>query len=143
MNSKVLIAAFVGAIFYFLLGWLIYGILLAGSMEDSMNDAWRSVNRGMENFIFWAMALSNFIIALLLALILHRFGVTTFLKGAVAGLWIGLLIAFAYDFGMYAQTTMYDMNMIFMDAAMSAIMTAIIAGVVGFMLGRGKKAATA
>lgn len=112
-------------------------------MDDSMNDAWRSVYRGMENFIYWAMALSNFITALLLALILHKFGVTTFLKGAVAGLWIGLLIELMYDFAMYAQTTMYDMNMIFMYAAMSAIMTALVAGVIGFMLGRGKKTATA
>jgi hypothetical protein len=143
MNSKVLIAAIVGGIFFFLLGWLIFGVLLAGSMEDGMNESMKLVYREMDAFVYWAMGLSNFLTALLLALILNRFGVNTFMKGAVAGLWIGLLVVLAYDFSMYAQTTMYDMNIILMDAGMSAIMTALVAGVIGFMLGRGKKTATA
>lgn len=143
MNSKVIIAALVGAVFYFLLGWLIFGILLSGSMEDGMSDAMRGVYRGMDEFIYWAIAISNLCMALLLALIYNRFGLSTFMKGAVNGLWIGALMTLMYDFGMYAQFTMFELDMVFMDAVMSAIMTALVGGVVAFMLGRGKKSAVA
>lgn len=139
MNSKVLIAAIVGGIFYFLLGWLVFGILLADSMESGMNENMKLIMRDMDSYVIWAFGVSNFVYALLLALIFDRFGAKTFMKGATNGAWIGLLISLCMDFGWYAQTTIYEMNMIGMDALFSLIMGALVGGVVGWMLGMGKK----
>ncbi|MFI5170972.1 MAG: DUF1761 domain-containing protein [Chitinophagales bacterium] len=139
MNSKVLIAAIGGAIFHFLLGWLVFGILLMDSMESNMTEGMKSISRGKDAYIYWAFGVGSFVTALLFALILNRFGVRTFMKGAVAGLWIGALMAWAYDFQMYAQFTMMDLNMVLMDAVFSGIFMALVAGVIGWLLGMGNK----
>lgn len=143
MNSKVIIAGIVGGIAYFLLGWLIFGILLSGSMDESMSEGMKAVYRGEDNYLYWAFIVGNMAWGFFLAIILNKFGVKSFMKGALNGLWIGLLMVIGFDFGMYAQFTLFDLNMIGMDMIMSPIFTAIIAGIVGLMLGMGKKSATA
>ncbi|MFN0274852.1 MAG: hypothetical protein ACKVPJ_03840 [Chitinophagales bacterium] len=127
-----------GGIVYFLLGWLIFGILMADSMEAGMTESMKAVYRGQDNYIMWGFVVGNLAYGLFLAIALEKFGTRTFMKGALAGLWIGALVAIAYDFMMYAQMTFLELDMIFMDVIMSAIFIAIIGGVVGFMLGRGK-----
>jgi len=143
MNSKVLLATLAGAVFYFLFGWLVFGILLMDSMESGMSETMKSIYRGSDNYEYLGFVVSNVCSALLMALVLNKFGVRSFGKGFLNGLWIGLLMIWSYDFGMYAQFTLYDMNMILMDGVMGAIMTGLLGGVVGMVLGMGKKPAAA
>ncbi len=143
MNSKVLIAAIVGGIFYFLLGWLVFGILLADSMESGMNENMKLIMRDMDSYVYWAFGISNFASALLLALIFNKFGAKTFMKGAINGAWICMLISISMDYSWYAMTTMYETNMILMNAVFSLVMGALLGGVIGWMLGMGKKESAA
>ncbi len=142
MNSRVFIAALVGAIVYFLLGWIIYGVLLVEIMNEGMSDGAAGVTR--ENLYIWSFAIANFAFGLLLALLFFRIGIRTFAKGAIAGLWIGALLALMVDFTFYGQFDLFAMSIIPIDMILGAITAAITGGVIGWMLGmRNKQMAAA
>lgn len=133
MNNRVLLAALAGGIAMFLLGWLVYGVLLMDTM--------RSINPHIEGFEknppeLWAIALSNIVWALLFAMIFDRWaGITTFKAGMIAGAWLSALIALSFDLYMIAATNVMSMNGALLDVVVSTVMGAINGGVVGWVLG--------
>ncbi len=136
MNTKVLLAALAGAVASFLSGWVIWGMALKSIME---RDACLGCSRG-EDMLMWAIFVGCFAWALLLALLFSRWaGITTFKSGAMAGAWIGFLIALGMDFFMYAGTTMLTMNAAIVDIIANAVQGALVGGVVGWVLGYGDK----
>jgi len=132
MNAKMLIAGVLGGLTFFLLGWLIYGIILADSMGGG---ACMRANDAM--LIHW-IGIGNLFTGLALSYAFSKMsGVTTFGSGAITGGIFGLLLAIGWDGLSYGTTTMMESpNYILMSAIIAAVMWGLAGGVVGWWLGR-------
>jgi len=118
MNTKsFLLSGILGAIVYFLLGWLFYGVLFTELHGDS-------------DPCLWMIALGCLFMALLIALIYNRWAnISTFSTGLKAGFVIGLFYSLSMCFFMYASKGI-DTDF-FITIAIETISIAILGGVVG------------
>ena len=120
----------------FLLGWLIYGMLLMSFYGNNSGSA-SGVMRADDEMIWWALILGNLFQAYLLVYIFGNWAnITTFSDGLKAGAIIGLIMGLAFNFTMYGTSNIMNMTSTLVDPFVSAVMMAITGGVVGFMLGR-------
>ncbi|MBP9744061.1 MAG: hypothetical protein WBC35_06620 [Saprospiraceae bacterium] len=138
MNSKVIIAALIGGIVAFLLGWLLYGVLLMDFMASNAGSATGVMKTDPQASDFIFVFLGNVGYALLLAYIFDQWAnIKTLATGAKAGALIGLLIGISYDFLNYGMTNLMNMTGAVADILMSAVMGAVTGAVVAWWLGRG------
>ena len=129
MNVKeFLISSVVGAIVLFLLGWLIYGLILAYEPNTDHCDK--------ETFNLAFIFISEVLMSMVLALIFtHWSSMRSFGSGAKTGAIYGLLLAAAFSSAMYAFKDFMTMEIMAMDAVISAVRFAIAGGVMGLVLG--------
>lgn len=140
MNTKVLLAALAGGVASFLLGWLFYGILLAGFFADNAGTA-TGVMRDETTMGWIPLIVGNLAIGLLFAMLFSRWaGITTFKGGAIGGAWVGFLMALGYDMVSLGTTNITNSTAALVDPIVSAVMSAITGGVVGWVLGYGNRA---
>jgi hypothetical protein len=138
MNNKVLLAALAGAVATFLTGWLLYGILLKGFFEAGTLETARSVMREQPELL--AIFFGGLAWSLLLALIFSRWAsISTLRSGAIAGAWIGFLIALGADLFSYASMNIAHLNTTLIDPLINAVQSAIAGGIIGWVLGYGAK----
>lgn len=135
---KILRGTIFGGIAYFLLGWLVYGILLMNFLSANMNQC---AARPEGVMIWWAIILSNLTAALLLTLILKWSGV----KGIVDGLKIGAIFGFLYsstiDLSSWSMTTMYsNFGSLVVDVVINTVLLAIIGMIIVLTWGKEKAA---
>lgn len=131
-----ILATLVGFIVLFLLGWLIYGMLLMDFYGNNSGSA-SGVMRAEDEMIWWALILGNLFQTYLLVYIFGSWAnITTFSDGLKAGAIIGLLMGLAFNFTMYGTSNIMNMTSALVDPFVSAVMMAITGGVIGFMLGR-------
>jgi hypothetical protein len=136
MDMKILKGTLFGGIAYFLLGWLVYGILLADFMMSNFNQC---PNRPMEEMIWWAMILSNLIYALFLTLILKWSGAKDWIDGLKTGALVGFLYAATIDFSFYSMTTMFNnFGALIVDLIVSTLMATVIGAVIVLLWGKDK-----
>ena len=138
MNTKTLLAAFAGAVFSFLGGWVIFGMLLmdfyvanttvyTGLMKEPMPDL---------AFIF----LSGLAMSLLITFIYAKWaGVKTFGAGFTNGLIIYFLYASAYDLNVYGFMNLQSLTLTVTDIIAQTIFGGLVGGIIGAVLGMGKK----
>jgi len=120
---KILRGTVFGGIAFFLLGWLVWGILL---MDFSMNNYDQSIYLPEDEMIWWAMIVSNLALSLLLTLILHWSKASKPLDGLKIGAIIGILFALSVDLGYYSMTTVIlNLSAIVVDTLAYALVTAI------------------
>ncbi|MGE5521430.1 MAG: DUF1761 family protein [Candidatus Dadabacteria bacterium] len=132
MNSqRFILAGFAGAVVYFLLGFLVYGLLL----EDFMKSAVAPGSmRASADMIWWALIAANLAFGFLLAYLVYRTGITNATAGSTFGLVFGLLFAIGMDLMSYSMSTMMTKPVfILVDVAATAVMCAITAGVVAWV----------
>ena len=143
MSTKVLLSALAGGIAAFLVGWLLFGILLDPWYRSISTPEALAVQRPMEEMLMWAIILSNLVYGLLLALIFNRWAnISTFRSGAIAGAVIALLIALSIDLGFIAFMKMWTTPLfLLVDPIANGVLGAIVGGVVGWTLGYGKRQA--
>jgi hypothetical protein len=135
MNKRSVLAAIGGAATLFLLGGLIFGLLLKSYMEkimQSMGDC-GNPNPSMLN-IFGA----NLVLAILLTLILNQREVKTFGAGIKNAAWIGTLIMLWFDQWMFASFQFMTMNLFLFDFVSNTILITLGGGVIGWILGKVK-----
>ena len=143
-NNKYFLAAIAGAVAFFLLGWLIYGVALMDFMAQHSGlsaEVQAQFNKPMDQMIWWAMIVSNLAAGFLIATILAWGNITTAAGGAKAGATIGLLMSMSYDFGFYGFSNMFTMTSLFADIAAGVVMSAIGGAVVAWVLGKGTASA--
>jgi hypothetical protein len=134
MNNKVLVGGLIGGVVFFLLGWLVYGMALTTMMTE---NTMAGINRPMEEMQWAFLIIGHFAFGFLMAYILDKSNVYSFGSGATMGAVIGFLFALAFDFIMYATTNYYTtMSFVFIDIIVATVMSAIVAGVVGWWYGR-------
>lgn len=135
-TNKILLAGLVGAVVNFVLGYLVWGVALMGFMESNMGSA-SGVMRAEGDMQWIPLILGNIAIGLLLAIIFGRWAsISTFATGAKAGAVIGFLMACAYDLISLGTSHIMTPTGAIVDIVASTVVTAIVGGVVGIMLGR-------
>ena len=136
MNSKnYFLAGILGGIVYFLLGWLIYGMLLMDYMEENAGLA-LGVNR--VEMLLWSIGLGSLLYGFFLSYIFSCVGqVKTAAAGAKSGAWVGFLVAGAIDFTMYGTTNISTLNAVAVDIVAATVLTSITGSVVAWVLGAG------
>lgn len=141
MKTKVLLAALGGAVANFLLGWLVYGMLMMDYYE-AHSTHYEGLMKEMP--ILWAIFLGGFISSLLMAWLFDKMGVSSWMAGLTNGAIISFMISLAYDTYFYASMNLYSGQLLVIDVVIGTVFGAIIGALVGFILGMGKKdAATA
>lgn len=139
MNTKVLLAALVGGVTSFLLGWVFYGLLLADFFAANAGTA-TGVMKDDTSMGWIPLIVGNLTTGLLFAMIYSRWaGITTFKTGAIGGAWVGLLMGLSYDMVALGTTNIMNTTAALVDPLVWAVMSAISGGMVGWALGYGKK----
>ncbi|HMR43038.1 MAG TPA: hypothetical protein PKC40_04355 [Saprospiraceae bacterium] len=138
MNSKVLVAGIIGGIVAFLLGWLVYGILLMDFMAGQAGSA-TGVSKEMPDML--PLVLGNLFWGLAYAYIFGTWAnIKTFSGGAMGGAIVGGLFAAAFDLIMLGTTNIMTPTGAIVDVIASIVMSAVVGGVIGWWLGRGSAA---
>ncbi len=120
---KILRGTVFGSIVFFLLGWLVWGILL---MDFSMNNYNQSIYLPEDQMVWWAMILSNLALALMYTLVLKWGGAKTIVEGAKIAAIIGGLYALSIDLGYYSMTNVIlNVSAIVVDTLAYVLISAI------------------
>ena len=134
--KKFIIGSLAGGILAFLLGWLIYGILLKNYMHHWSGEIGHIGNRGEPVMLY--LVLGNLFYGAFLAFVFLKANVKSLIDGFITGAIIGLLVSCSIDFIMYATTKILSKHAIMADVIASAIMAGIVGAVVAVAMG-GKK----
>jgi hypothetical protein len=140
-TNKFLIGGIIGGIAYFLLGWLVWGMLLMNFMNEHTTEPGKAVMRGEDNMVWWALIVGNLLWGLTLSYVFVKSGVSSAGGGAAMGAVLGLLISAAINCMLYAQLNAWDTTSMAVDIVANAVVGAIVGGIVGWYMGMGKKAA--
>ena len=131
---KILRGTVFGGIAYFLLGWLIWGILLMNYMSANMNNCAARPDGVM---IWWAIIASNLVGALLLTLILNWSKAKGILDGLKTGAIFGLLFASLVDLSFWSMTTTYNSIVpLIIDILASTVVLALVGMVIVLTWGK-------
>lgn len=135
MNTKkFLVGGIVGGVVYFLLGWVVYGMLLKDFMHDNMGTA-QGVMKAEDQFVWWAMIVGHMAIGFLLSYVLARTNTNSFGGGLATGGIIGLLMCLGYDAIMYGVSNLMTTTGMMGDIGASTVMAAITGAVIGIVNG--------
>jgi hypothetical protein len=142
MNSqKFIVAGIAGGIVNFILGWVIYGMLLKDFMASNMAAGTMREN---SDLVWWALIVGNLAFGFLLAYVIGKSSTASAGQGAGVGFIVGLLVSLGYDLVSYATaTSVTSLKVIAADVAAAAVMSAIAGAVVGWVLGMSKKTVAA
>ena len=138
MSIKTILAAIAGAILAFLLGWLIYGFLLMDYFEANTTH-YDGLMKEMPNLLL--VFINNLIWSSLLAFIFYKWaGIKSFAGGIKGGIIIALPISLSFDLYLVSGMNIFTPTLVVVDVIASTVMWAIVGGLIGFILGTGKKA---
>ncbi len=137
MSSKSVLAALAGALTLFLLGYVLYGLLLMDFYTANTGAA-TGVMKDPPDWLW--LLLGQLAGGALLVLVLGWAGSTSLASGLKAGALFGLLMALFIDFTMYGTTHINNLTVTILDPIVAAIHMGVAGAVVGAMLGRGQSA---
>ena len=139
-NNKIFTAGLVGAVVAFILGYLVYGMALTDFFMENSGSA-TGVMRGDDEMQWIPMILGHVTWGLLFATIFGRWaGITTFATGAKAGALLGFLIGASFDLIQLGSTHLSNLTGTIVDIVVMTVVSAIVGGVVAWVLGRNKEA---
>jgi hypothetical protein len=131
---KIIRGTVFGGIAFFFLGWLVWGMLLMDFSKANYNQ---TIYLPDNEMIWWAMIVSNLVLALLVTLVLNWAGARTIVDGAKIGAIVGGLYALTTDLGMYSMTTVIlNLTAVVVDTLAYAAVTAITGLVIVLLWGK-------
>lgn len=135
MNLRVLAATVAGGFTLFLLGWLVYGILLESFMKAHMNQFPGLMKEPMPDMV--PLILANLVGAGLMAVVFdHWASIRTFKGGLIGGAIIMFLVALYIDLSFWSfMNLMKDFSAVAVDVFAATCIGAVTGGVVGQVLG--------
>ncbi len=140
MSTKMLLAALVGGVVSFFLGWLVFGMLMDPYYQSHMVH-YDGLVRNMEETRLYGIAIANFCFAGLLAYIFDRWAnIRNFGQGFMGGFIVMGLAYAGFDIFMWSTMNMGPYMMYAVDIVANAVFGGVIGGVIGWVLGRGKSA---
>ncbi|MCC6600772.1 MAG: hypothetical protein IT223_08870 [Crocinitomicaceae bacterium] len=138
MSTKTILAALVGTAVAFLLGWVIFGNLLA-EYYNKNTVHFEGLMRGDDTRLY-GIAVENLCLSLLFAYVFDRWAnFRTFVSGFTGALIIGAPIFAFQDLMMWSTMNLCGIKMIVIDIAVNTVFAGIIGGAIGWVLGTGKK----
>lgn len=138
MNTKILLGGIVGGVTFFLLGWLIYGIILTDFMTTNMNQCMATP---MDQMNLPLIFVSNLCWGLVMALIYNWSNTTNVMDGAKMAAVIGVLVGLATDLMFHSMSTMFSsFTAILVDVAALTVMLAVGGAAITWVMNRGKAA---
>ncbi|MBL7963021.1 MAG: hypothetical protein JNM31_04165 [Flavobacteriales bacterium] len=141
MNKNMLLAALAASVVAFLLGWLLFGIALAGYYESSMVH-YEGLMKSEDEMNIGLIYLGNLLFAILITWCCSRMGVGTLAAGFTTGAIISALFYANVDIMFLAMMNMFqDPTAVIVDILVNALWGGAVGAAAGFMLGRGAKAA--
>ena len=134
-NKKLIIGTVAGGVTFFVLGFVLYGIVLESFFANHAGSATGVLKT---EIMFWPLILGNLALAALLSYVFLKWAkIKSFGGGMKAGAIIGFLIALSLDMILYDTTNMMDLTASIVDVIVFTVMTAIGGGVIGMVLGMG------
>jgi len=127
-TRKFFIGGIAGGIVYFLLGYVIYGMLL----RDFMKPWVAGVDRG-DDLIFWAIISANLLMGFLLSYVMNRGNVASISEGVTTGAVLGFLLSSSFDLITYGTTHLMSRRQIAADVAAAVVLSAIAGAVVAIV----------
>ncbi len=138
-TNKLLVGALLGGVAYFILGWLLYGMLFKATFAK-MCPNFAAVERAEADMDMVAMIIGNLVAGLLLAYIFEKWAnIRSFMGGLTAGATIGFLIALGYDSVLHGVTTLFSWSCVCFDAVIYAVISGLAGGLIGWWLGYNRK----
>lgn len=134
--KNVLIATFVGGLTYFLLGGLIYAVILSGFYEANLGSA-TGVMR--EYPVMWALIVSQLALAGLVAWVFLHAGVKTAGDGLKTGAIFGFLLGLAIALDLYSVTNWSNVTAALVEPFVTAVRISLGGAAIGWALGLGPK----
>jgi hypothetical protein len=136
-TNKFIMGTLAGGITFFLAGFVIYGIALMSFFEAHAGSATGVAKADM---VWWALILGNMASAGLLSYIFLKWAnISSFGSGASAAAIIGFFMSLSYEMINFATTNVMDMTGAIAEVIVSVVYFAIGGGVIGAVLGIGKK----
>jgi hypothetical protein len=136
MNTKTIVAGVLAGLAYFLLGWLMYGMLLQSTFSGMQGSA-TGVMRPDSEMVMWALVLGSLGMGFTLTYVFGTWaGVSSVAGGIKAGATLGFLIALGWDMMMFATSNIYQLNGAILDIVVFTINSAIAGAIAGWWLGR-------
>ncbi len=134
--KKRLMATLAGFVVYFMLGFILYGVLLMDFYSSHTGTA-TGVMRIDADMQWWALIAGNVVQAYLLVYIFGNWAnITTFGGGLNAGAIIGFIMSLGISLNMYGTTNISDLTSTLVDPVVMSVMLGITGGVIGWVLGR-------
>lgn len=134
---KILRGTIFGGITFFLLGWLVYGILLMDFMAANSNNCAARLDNEM---IWWAMIVSNLVLALFVTLVLKWSGAKSITDGMRIGAVIGFLTGLSTDLSFYSMTTMIsNLTALIVDVLVYTLVLGVVGMIIVLTWGKEKK----
>jgi hypothetical protein len=139
MNTKkFFLGTLAGGIAFFFLGYLIYGVVLAGFFSRNTIAPPGSMKQ-MSELIWWALILGNLASGALLSYIFLKLGnIGSFGSGAGTGAAIGFFVTLSMDLIRYATENSFGRKAMLVDVLAGIVMYAIAGGLIGVVIGKGK-----
>ncbi|HVX26507.1 MAG TPA: hypothetical protein VHB70_09215 [Parafilimonas sp.] len=125
-TTKFFIGGIAGGVIYFLLGYLVYGLLLANYMHSYVPG----VDRSMDTFVYWALIVGNLFFGFAISYAVNRSG-ASIAGGLATGFAIGFLFSAGFDFTMYATTHSITLHQVAADVAAFTAVSAVAGAVIG------------
>lgn len=136
--TKFILATLIGGIAYFLLGWGVYGVLLKDAIAIPAEFK-GTVEYPEDQFKISLMFASCLVWAALFAFIFMRWAnISTFVGGLKAGALLGALITSSSLLGLAAQFRIWTVSSIPMELVANVICSGLMAGLIGWFIGRNK-----
>ena len=133
--KKFIIGGVAGGILYFLLGWLVYGVLLLDYMNHHTGNLGHATERRemMEMTYFSFYIIGNLLQGFLLAYIFAKSNINTMMAGLITGAIVGLLLSSAFDCVMYATTLVLSKRGMLADVIAFTAISAVVGAVLGMI----------
>jgi uncharacterized membrane protein YqhA len=138
-TNKLLVGTLIGGVAFFLLGWVLYGMVFGKTLAELMPNM-AAIQRPNMEYDMVAMVVANLALGFFLAYIFEKWAsIRSFMGGLVAGATLFFVIAFAYDSIWHATTTVGSWGGTVLDAVISAVQGGLAGGVIGWWLGYNRK----
>jgi len=136
-TKKFLTGTLVGGIAFFFIGYLFYGVALMGFFAQHSGGG---PGKSMEEMVWWALILGNMAQGALLTYIFIKWAnISSFAAGASAAATIGLLIGLGMNMIRFATSNAFDLTASLADVGVVAALNGLAGGIIGAVLGMGKK----
>ena len=136
MTKQLIYSTLAGTVVFFLGGWLIYGILLAGFYE-TQSIAPAGFTKDPESASLAGLLIANFVYALLLAVVFTRWAnISTFQTGATAGAIISFLVSLSMNLGYFSMNNYMTATGYVVDTLTWTLFSGLVGGVMGWVLGK-------